>query len=117
MIDLKQLILIAPLPEEVKAEINSKADSLSEEQQRDLEAIAWEALIDYYSNRISFEIQTAFMEVAQGIKKPEEVDPDKIEEVIFNELSTKLQGIATADQIQEVRERLQQQTPTPPKAS
>lgn len=117
MIDLKQLILIAPFPEEVKAEINSKADSLSEIQRKDLENLAWNALIESYLSKISFETQTAFMEAGQGLKKPEEIDPDKIEENILNELLIKLEGVATADQIQEVRERLQEQTPTPPKTS
>lgn len=111
MIDLKNLITIAPFPEDVKTQVISSMDTLSEEAKIELENLAWSALSEQLRDRIALETQTAFMEVAQGIKKPEDVDPDKIEENLFNELVSKMDGLDTEEQIEEVRGKLLSQTP------
>ncbi|KKR71391.1 MAG: hypothetical protein UU15_C0053G0006, partial [Candidatus Levybacteria bacterium GW2011_GWC2_40_7] len=47
---------------------------------------------------------------AQGVRKQEETDLDQIQEKIFDDLSTKLQGLFTQGQIEEVRQKIQEQT-------
>ena len=110
MIDLKQLILIATFEEATRQEIQTKLDSLSDDQKRDLENLSWTMIINDYQNKVGLESQIAITEVAQGVRKQEETDLDQIQEKIFDDLSTKLQGLFTQGQIEEVRQKIQEQT-------
>lgn len=113
MIDLQQLILIAPFPEDTRADLLTKIPTFSDAQKRDLENLSWDLIRENYEEKISFESQNALTEVALGKKKADEVDLEKIENDIFNELTSKIDGINTQEQINEVREKLQAQPPKP----
>lgn len=110
MIELNQLILIAPFEEATRQEIQAKLDTLSEEQKRDLENLAWNMIINDYQNKVSLETQVAITEVAEGKRRAEDANLEQIQRDIFDELSTKLQGLVTTEQIAEVRQKIQEQT-------
>lgn len=113
MADLNQLIQIAPFPDDVKADLAVKIPNFTDVQKGDLENLSWDLIRESYEDKIAYKTNIAMTEVALGKKKASEVDLGSIRENIFNELSTKLEGIATSEQIHEVREKLQQQAQTP----
>lgn len=110
MIDLVNLIQIAPFPDDVRADLAGKIPNFSDDQKRDLENLAWDLIIESYENKVAFATETAMTQMALGQKKAAEVDLDKIEDDIFNELLTRMVGVNTQEQIQEVREKLQGQS-------
>lgn len=111
MIDLQQLIQIAPFPAETKADIVAKINTLSDQQKRDLENLAWDSIIEDYENKIAFATQTALTQMAIGQSSAKDVALEKIEDEVFNEFISKMEGINTQEQIEEVREKLQAQSP------
>ncbi len=118
MADLNQLIQIAPFPDDVRAELAVKIPTFTDVQKRDLENLAWDLIRESYENKIAYETNIAMTEIALGKKKASEVDLGSIEENIFNELVSKIEGSKTQEQIEEVREKLQQaQAPNTPKAN
>ena len=110
MIGLKQLIQIASYTPEAKEELLGKLGSLSDQQKSDLENLTWNLIREEYENKVAFETEKAIVGMADGSKKFGDTDLQKIENDIFNELVTKIQGINTQKEIAEVRQKIQEQT-------
>ena len=113
MIDLNKLIQIAPFPEDTRVELVAKIPTLSEVQKQDLERLSWDLIKEEYEDKISFEQNIAVTEVALGKKKANEINLEKIEENIFNDLLSKFENQTSQEQINEIRQKLQTQTQNP----
>lgn len=107
MIDLKQLITVAPFPQDVKTELLQKAGSLSYEKKFELEEMCWSFISTDYQNKLQYEMQKAVISQATG-QPAETPDLAKIEEKLLAELTQKLTNAATTEQIGEVREKLKE---------
>lgn len=107
MVDLKQLITVAPFPQDVKTELLQKADSFSPEKKFELEEMCWSFISTDYQNKLQYEMQKAVISQATG-QPAETPDLAKIEEKLLAELTQKLTNAATTEQIGEVREKLKE---------
>lgn len=106
MIDLKQLIQIAPFPEDSKKELMEKMESLSEDKKMELMETCWMLISTEYQGKLQHEIQKATLEMAQGDKNYTKDDLHKIEENLFLELTNRLQAVDSQEQIEKIRSKL-----------
>lgn len=111
MITTKQLIQVAPFPEDVKNELLAKVDSFSDAQKFDLEEKCWALISADYKNRLNFEIQKRMHEMAKGDKTYSEEDFKKVEDDLFSELANRLKTTQNQDDINTIRQQLQSVTP------
>lgn len=106
MIDLKQLIHVAPFPENVKQEIFAKAPTFSFERKFEFETLAWSLISQEYQNKLQLALQLATLEMAKGEKQYTQEDLKKIEDNLFAELIQKLNAVDNQEQINEVRKQI-----------
>lgn len=116
MLDLKNLISITPIPEEVKQQLIVSAET-SADKKLEIESFCWETILSDVELKKQDRIAQIMDEIAQGNREYSKEDIEKVDEEVFSEINSKMEGLNMQDEIQEVRERLQQQTPTPPKTS
>lgn len=110
MIDLKQLIQVAPFPPDLKAQLLQKADTFSAEKKFEAETTCWSLISQDYQNRLQYKLQKASLEMAQGQKTYTREDFQKIEDDLFTELTNKLEAAGNQDKIAEIREQLASQS-------
>lgn len=110
MITTKQLIQIAPFPEDVKRELLEKADTFSPDKKFEVEETCWALISAYYQNRLSFKMQQATLEMAKGEKTYSKEEFRKMEDDLFLELTNKLNTQVTQEEIESVRKQLQSQS-------
>lgn len=106
MIDLKRLLQVAPLSDNVKKEILEKADTFSPEKKFEFENLCWSLISQDYQNKLHFALQKATLEMAQGQKKYSQEDFKKIEDDLFSELIQKLNAANSQEQIDEIRKQI-----------
>lgn len=107
MITIKQLIQIAPFPEDTRQELLTKVDSLTDAQKFDLEEKCWALISADYKNRLNFEIQKRTYEMAKGEKIYSKEYFKKMEHDLFLELANKINTQATQEEIENIRKQLQ----------
>lgn len=107
MIAVKQLIQVAPFPEDVKLELLEKVDSLTDGQKFDLEEKCWALISADYKNKLNFETQKRMYEMAKGEKTYLKEDFKKIEDNLFSELINRLNVTENQGEINKVRQQLQ----------
>ena len=106
MITVKQLIQVAPFPEESKKQLLDKADSFSPEKQFEVMETCWELISADYQNRLSSEIEKATLEMAKGEKTYSKEDFGKMENDLFLELTNRLAASDNQEQIDEIKKQL-----------
>lgn len=107
MITLHNLITVAPFSEDVRTELLEKEDSLSDGKKIDLINLCWDMIASWYEEEIRHRYEMALLEMAEGTKQYTQEDLDKISDDVFSELTRKLQASETAEDIKEVREKLE----------
>lgn len=108
MIDLQQLITVAPLPQDVKNQALAQMDSLSTEQKTAFEHLCWQAITQEYENKIALLRQKALLGGADGKTPLSPIEIKAEEDKLFMELVQKLNAAGTEEELQEVREKLEQ---------
>ena len=106
MITTKQLIQIAPFPEDTKKELLEKADSFSPDKKFELMETCWALISADYQNQLRFKIQKATLEMAKGEKTCSKDDFKKMEDDLFLELTNKLNAAGNQEQIEEIKRQL-----------
>ena len=116
MINVKQLIQVAPFSQDIKKELLEKADSFSADRKFELEETCWALISADYQNRLRFQMQQAALEMAKGEKTYSKEDFKKMEDDLFLELLNKLNAAGNEEQISKIKQQLQSVTsnqPTP----
>lgn len=106
MVTIKQLIQVAPFPEDVKSELLNKVDSVSDAQKFDLEEKCWALISADYKNRLNLETQKRMYEMAKGEKTYSKEDFKKIEDNLFSELVNRFQVPKDEQAIGKIRQEL-----------
>lgn len=110
MVTIKQLIQVAPFPEDIKRELLEKADAFSPDKKFELEETCWTLISTDYQNKLRLKMQQATLEMAKGEKTYSQEDFKKMEDDLFLELTNKLNAQATQEEIESVRKQLQSQS-------
>ncbi len=113
MITTKQLIQLAPFPEDVKKELLEKADTFSTDKRFETEETCWALISADYQNKLRFEMQKRALEMAKGEKTYSKEDFKKMEDDLFLDLANKLNAQATQEEIENIRKELQTTQPQP----
>jgi len=109
--NLKNLLSISPIPEDIKTQFLTLVETANEDKLIEVESFCWEALFAD-ANLKKQKMESEFMlKVEKGEIPYSEEDMLKIEETVSNELKAKIESSQTAVQIDDVREKLQAQTP------
>jgi len=109
MITAKQLIQVAPFPQDTKQQLLDKADSFSKEKQFQVMETCWALISADYQNKLRFQMQKATLEMAKGEKTYSKEDFKKMEDDLFLELISKLNLLGNQEEIENVRRELQDQ--------
>ena len=109
MITTKQLIQVAPFPEDTKKELLEKADSFSADKKFEVMETCWALISADYQNKLRFQMQKATLEMAKGEKTYSKEDFKKMEDDLFLELISKLNLLGNQEEIENVRRELQDQ--------
>ena len=107
MITAKQLIQVAPFPEDVKKQLIDKADSFSKEKQFEVMETCWALISADYQNKLRFQMQKATLEMAKGEKTYSQEDFSKMEDDLFLELTNRLDVSGNQEQIDEIKKQLE----------
>lgn len=110
MLDLKNLISITPVPEEIKQQLIASAET-SADKKFEIENFCWETILSDVELKKQSRIAQIMDEIEQGKRKYSKEDIEKVDEEVFNEMSLQMEGLDTTDQIEEVRAKLQTQSP------
>lgn len=114
MITIHNLITLAPFEEDVKTELLEKADTFDDGKKLELINMCWGLISQWYENEIQNRYNQALLEMAEGKKEYTKEDLAKISQDVFTELTNKLQGAVTEENLEEVREKLEVITETSP---
>lgn len=106
MIGIKELVQVAPFPQESKKQLLDALPSFSDEKKFELMQTCWQLISADYQNKLSFEIQKMTLEMAEGTKSYTQDDFKKAEDDLFNEIITKLEAVGSEDKIEEIRQQL-----------
>ena len=106
MINVKQLIQVAPFSQDIKKELLEKAESFSADRKFELEETCWALISADYQNRLRFQMQQAALEMAKGEKTYSKEDFKKMEDDLFLELVNRLTTAGNQEQIEEIRKQL-----------
>ena len=107
MITAKQLIQVAPFPEDVKKQLLDKTDSFSKEKQFEVMETCWALISADYQNRLRSELEKATLEMAKGEKTYSKEDFKKMEDDLFLELTSRLDASGNQEQIDEIKKQLE----------
>lgn len=103
---IKQLIRIAPFPDETKSELLEKADTFSPEKKFEAEEACWQLISIQYYNDLRFVMQKAAFEMAMGQKTYTKEDYKKMEEEMFKQLLQKLNAVGDDQKIEDIKKQL-----------
>ena len=106
MITLRQLIAVAPFPEDTKTELLSHVETLSSDKKRDLEELCWQFISQWYQNELRAKQETAVLEMNNGKKKYTKEDFQKIGDDLFTELTQKMDVQSSEEDLEQARENL-----------
>jgi hypothetical protein len=106
MLDIKQLIKVTPISDEVKAKLLQDVDSYSEGKKSELFQTCWELISSYYKEKIRYELTELAEKSLIEEKSFTEEDAQGIREACFKEFLDKLEGIENQEEISEIREKL-----------
>lgn len=106
MINLEQLITIAPFPDDTRQELVEKLPTISEDQKYELTQLAWSLISQEYQTKLQFQMQNAMTEMVEGKKTYTQADFRQMEKDAFNELVKKLDAAEDKEKIDEVRQQL-----------
>lgn len=107
MIATKQLIQLAPFPENVKKELLEKANAFSADKKFEVEETCWGLISADYQNKLRLKMHQAALEMAKGEKSYSKEDFKKMEDDLFLELANKLTTQTTQEEIENIRKQLQ----------
>lgn len=107
MITTKQLIQLAPFPEDVKKELLENADAFSADKKFEVEETCWKLISADYQNKLRLKMHQAALEMAKGEKSYAKEDFKKMEDDLFSELASKLTTQTTQEEIENIRKQLQ----------
>lgn len=106
MITTKQLIEIAPFPEDVRKQLLERVDTFSPDKKFEVEETCWALISANYQNELRFKLQRAAFEMAKGEKTYSKDDFDKMENDLLLELANKLNASGNQEQIEEIKKQL-----------
>ncbi len=106
-ITLKNLIQIAPFPEDQRKVLLSNFDKISEDEKYELSAAAWEGLGVMFAGRLEVGKQQIMDEAIKNKKNVNQNDFTELEARIVNDFAQKLQSAETEEQIAEVKKQLE----------
>jgi hypothetical protein len=106
MIDLTQLIKIAPFSDEIKKQLLERVSTIEDDEKFKLVQGCWGLIAESYRQKIDFEMQRVALQAVKDNKPLDKKVFLEIEEKYFKELVNKLGGVETQEEINEVRERL-----------
>lgn len=116
MITLQQLLTIAPFSEETRKELLEKSEHFSDAKEFEAEELCWGLISQWYHDEVDSRTKIAIQENAkQAVEQPENqqfAEIEKIPDKVFSELTAKLADASSTEEMQEVREKLAEITPT-----
>jgi hypothetical protein len=104
--NIKSLIRLSPLGDEVKKELLSKADTISEGQKYVLSGVLWEAVKDVYDLKIQNDENVLLNEVSEGKRKYAINDFSEIEAKAISFLNQDILKAQTDEEIDNVRNQI-----------
>jgi len=107
MISIKQLIQVAPFPEDQRKKLIENIDKLTDDQKYRLSNIAWKALAHIYFAQLKAERQLLMDEVIHEKRKMNPNDFEEIEAKLLHEFAQKLEAAESQESIGEVRKELE----------
>lgn len=107
MITVQSLITLAPFEEDIKTELLAKADTFDEGKKLELINMCWGLISQWYQSEIKHRHNLVLLEIAEGKKEYSEEELTKISKDVFSDLMGKLQETATEEDLEEVRDKLE----------
>jgi len=106
MITLRQLITVAPFPEETRQELLSHEDALTSDKKVEVEELCWALISQWYQNELRAKQELATLEMAQGTKQYTVEDFKRMGDEVFIDLVQKLDVQSSEEDLAEAREKL-----------
>ncbi len=106
-ISIKQLIQIAPFPEDRRKALIENLDRMTEDQKYRIINVAWYALAQIYFAKLEVERQKLMDEVVHDERKFNPNDIEEIEAKLLHEFVQKLQTAESQESIEEVKQQLE----------
>ena len=107
--DLNNLINITPIPEEKKKELISLSETADKEKLLEIKDFCWDTLLANAELKKQELVTEYMIKVQKGEAKYSDDEIKKIDEQVFNELNNKINDADTSTQMNEVRQKLQEQ--------
>ena len=106
-VKLKNLITVAPVPEEQKNALLKNIDKLSDEDRYQLATAAWAALAIQFFGRLEAGKQLIMNETIEGSRQMNQNDFGELEANLLHEFTQKLEMADTQESIEEVKKQLE----------
>ncbi len=106
-ISLKTLLIASPMSQDLKDQLLTKLDSLTDDQKLQLSIGCWQALAQLFDTRYKARVAQALAEIREGKKQYSQEDLQKIEADLYREFAQTLNSAQTEEEIQQVRQELQ----------
>jgi len=103
---VKQLIQLAPFPQDIKNQLLEKADSFSPEKNFEVEEACWALISQQFQNELRAKMQEAAFATENGGKTYTKEDFKKMEDDMFSELVQKLEASNSEEKLAEIKEKL-----------
>lgn len=110
-ISIKQLIQIAPFPEDRKKALLENLDKMTEDQKYRIVNVAWYALAQIYFAKLAAERQKLMDEVIHEERKFNPNDFEEIEAKLLHDFLQKLETAKSQEAIEEVKRKLERFKP------
>ena len=110
-ITLKNLINIAPFPEEQKKALIANMNKMTEDDKYELSNASWSALAVMYYGRLDAGRKLIMDEVLEGKRKMNQNDFEELEARLIHEFAQKLESAEDQGSIEEVRKQLEKYPP------
>lgn len=107
MITLKQLIKIAPFPDDRRKALLENLDKMNEDQKYRISNVAWHALAQMYFARLKAENDLIRDEVIHDQRKFNLNDFEEIKAKLTHEFAQKLQAAESQESVDEVKQQLE----------
>ncbi len=109
--NLKNLLSIAPVPTNLKPQFLALIDTANEDKLLEIESFCWEALFAEAELKKQKMESEYMLKVEKGEITYSVEEMNKFGEIVSNELKAKIDSTQTAGQLNDIREKLQAQTP------
>jgi len=106
-ITFKQLILVAPFPEDRKKALIENIGKMTEDQKYRLTSVAWKTLAQIYFAQLKAEQNKIMDEVIYKDRKINVNDMEEIEAKLLHEFAQKLEAAENQESIEEVKKELE----------